>query len=165
MNDKEVPHPEGGAQANASLTSSAPYAESRFLEPWMRRVRDVDDHTLAGLLRSLVQLRRLRNAVTLGAGLLGAFVFGLLRTANPLYGVMIHVFLAFLVGLPVFAIGSLSVRRLFLRDAHAQGLSHSAGILVLTRATRRARFLAPWKRTDEHVEALLHAVRDPDRAD
>jgi hypothetical protein len=72
--------------------------------------------------------------------------------------------LAAMVGLPVFAISSLSVRRLFLREGQRHGLSRSAAMLILTRAERRARMLAPWRGTDEKIEALLRAVRDPDTA-
>jgi hypothetical protein len=137
---------------------------AQFSDPWVRRVRDIDDHTLAGLLRTLVGLRRLKLGVAALTGVLGAFVFGLLEVANPIYAMLIYGTLAAMVGLPIFAVSSLSVRRLFLREGQRHGLSRSASMLVLTRAERRARMLAPWKRDDEKVELLLRAVRDPDVA-
>ncbi len=156
------------AQALAVLdrqeTSFAPQSNSTFVEPWMRRVRDVDDDTLAGLMGQLMNLRRLRNVVAglcCGAGLL---TFGFLGSVSALYAALIYVTLAAAVGFPVFAIGSLSVRRLFLREARAQGLSRAASMLVLTRAERRARLLSPLKRHDDKLEALMQAVRDPDEA-
>lgn len=130
----------------------------------MRRVRDVDDDTLAGLLKTLVSLRRLKLAVAGGAAALGALVFGFMQIDNALYAALIYGTLAACVGLPVFATGSLAVRRLFLQEAQRQGLAHSTSTLVLTRAERRARFLAPWKGEDEKIELLLRAVRDPDMA-
>jgi hypothetical protein len=145
-------------------TSFAPQSNSTFVEPWMRRVRDVDDDTLAGLLTQLMSLRRLRNivaALCCGAGLL---TFGIIGSVSALYAILIYATLAAAVGFPVFAIGSLSVRRLFMREAQAQGLSRAAAMLVLTRAERRARLLSPVAPHEEKVEALMKAVRDPDEA-
>lgn len=142
----------------------AAHSGAQFVEPWMRRVRDVDDDTLAGLLKTLVSLRRLKLAVAGVAAVAGALLFGLLEIQNPVYAVLIYGTLAACVGLPVFATGSLAVRRLFLQEAQRQGLARSTSTLVLTRAERRARFLAPWKREDEKIELLLQAVRDPDLA-
>ena len=142
----------------------AAHQGGQFVEPWMRRVRDVDDDTLAGLLKTLVTLRRLKLAVAGGAALLGALVFGFMEIENPLYAALIYGTLATCVGLPVFAGGSLAVRRLFLQEAQRQGLAKSTSTLVLTRAERRARFLSPWTSEDEKIELLLQAVRDPDLA-
>jgi hypothetical protein len=142
----------------------AAHSGGQFIEPWMRRVRDVDDDTLAGLLKTLVGLRRLKLAVAGGAAAVGALVFGWMQIDNALYAALIYGTLAACVGLPVFATGSLAVRRLFLQEAQRQGLARSTSTLVLTRAERRARFLAPWKGEDEKIELLLRAVRDPDLA-
>ncbi|MCC7072783.1 MAG: hypothetical protein IT383_15760 [Deltaproteobacteria bacterium] len=140
----------------------APGQKGRFVEPWLIRVRDVDDHTLTGLLKTLVQLRRIRNVATAAAALGGSLVFGLLESP---YALLIHATLAAFTALPVFAMGSLAIMRLFLKDARRSGLSKSAGVLVLTRAQRRARTLAPWQGEDAAVELLRKAVRDPDTAD
>jgi hypothetical protein len=144
-------------------TSFASHSADQFREPWLRRVRDVDDDTLAGLLQQLLQLRRLRNAVAALCCAVGMGVFGLLSVGG-VYALLIYGTLAATVGMPVFAVGSLSVRRLFLRESGAQGLSTTAAMLVLTRAERRARFLAPWRSDDAKVNALLAAVREPDTA-
>ena len=142
----------------------APQSNATFVEPWLRRVRDVDDDTLAGLLSQLISLRRLRNAVAAVCCAVGMSVFGLMQGLPLAYMLLIYGVLAVTVGFPVFAIGSLSVRRLFLREAGAQGLSRAASMLVLTRAERRARLLAPWQDIDAKVDALMKAVRDPDEA-
>jgi hypothetical protein len=147
----------------AAETSFASHSSAQFREPWLRRVRDVDDDTVAGLLQQLLQLRRLRNAVAAGCSVAGMGVFGLLDVAG-LYALLIYGTLAATVGMPVFAVGSLSVRRLFLRESERQGLSNSAAMLVLTRAERRARFLAPWRSDEQKIAALLAAVREPDTA-
>lgn len=149
--------------AMARSSSFAPQSNSTFIEPWMRRVRDVDDDTLAGLLQQLVQLRRLRNVVATVCCVLGLAAFGALSTSG-LYLALIYSVLAFSVGMPVFAIGSLSVRRLFLREAAQQGLSRAASMLVLTRAERRARWMSPVSSTETKITALMQAVRDPDTA-
>lgn len=142
----------------------APQSNAAFVEPWLRRVRDVDDDTLAGLLSQLIGLRRLRNAVAAVCCVLGMSVFGVIGSAPLAWMALIYGVLAVTVGFPVFAIGSLSVRRLFLKEAQAQGLSRAASMLVLTRAERRARLLAPWQGMDKKVDALMKAVRDPDEA-
>lgn len=147
-----------------ATTSFAPSSNTAFREPWLRRVRDVDDDTLAGLLQQLLGLRRLRNAVATVCSVLGMVVFGALNT-NGLYQALLYGILAFSVGMPVFAVGSLSVRRLFLREAAQQGLSRAASMLVLTRAERRARWLLPLQAQEQAIAALMHAVRDPDTAD
>ena len=152
-----------GALALAGETSFAPHSQGQFVEPWLRRVRDVDDDTMAGLLQQLLLLRRLRNAVAFACCVVGMAIFGVLDV-HGLYAALMYGILAATVGMPVFAIGSLSVRRLFMRESMRQGLSRSASVLVLTRAERRCRLLAPWKAHDDKIEALLHAVRDPDRA-
>jgi hypothetical protein len=144
-------------------TSFASHSEGQFREPWLRRVRDVDDDTVAGLLQQLLSLRRLRNAVGAIASVAGMGIFGFLDVGG-VYALLIYGTLATAVGMPVFAVGSLSVRRLFLRESLAQGLSPAAAMLVLTRAERRARFLAPWRSNDEKIAALLEAVREPDTA-
>ncbi|MDP2341313.1 MAG: hypothetical protein Q8O67_10160 [Deltaproteobacteria bacterium] len=144
-------------------TSVAPQSQGQFVEPWHRRVREVDDDTVAGLLQQLVLLRRLRNLVAVGCCLAGMAVFGFLEV-HGLYAALIYGVLALMVGMPVFAVGSLSVRRLFLKEARRQGLSTSAAVLVLTRAERRARTLAPWRGEDKKIDELLKAVRDPDTA-
>jgi hypothetical protein len=145
-------------------TSFAPQSNATFVEPWLRRVRDVDDDTLAGLLHQLIGLRRLRNVVAAVCCAVGMSVFGALQGLPALYMLLVYAVLAVTVGFPVFAIGSLSVRRLFMREAQAQGLSRAAAILVLTRAERRARLLAPWQGTESKVDELIKAVRDPDEA-
>ena len=95
--------------------------------------------------------------------LLGLAAFGALSISG-LYLALIYSVLAFSVGMPVFAIGSLSVRRLFLREAAQQGLSRAASMLVLTRAERRARWMSPVSSTETKITALMQAVRDPDTA-
>lgn len=155
------------ADAPAAQLAELPVAAhpgGRFTEPWMRRVRDVDDDTLADLLKTLVMLRRLKLAVAAAAALAGALVWGFMDIENPLYAVLVYGTLATCVGLPVFASGSLAVRRLFLQEARRQGLARSTSTLVLTRAERRARFLSPWQSAEAKIELLLQAVRDPDRA-
>ena len=144
-------------------TPFAPHSGGQFREPWLRRVRDVDDDTVAGLLQQLLSLRRLRNTVAAIACGAGMGIFGLLDV-DGVYALLIYGTLAAAVGMPVFAIGSLSVRRLFLRESLAQGLSPAASMLVFTRAERRARFLAPWRSDDDKIAALLTAVREPDTA-
>ena len=144
-------------------TAMAPQSNCKFIEPWLRRVREVDDDTLAGLLQQLVGLRRLRNFVAVVCCAVGIGVFGVLNTSG-LYLALIYGVLAFSLGMPVFAVGSLSVRRLFLREAGQQGLSRAASMLVLTRAERRARWLLPFGSTEKKIEALMQAVRDPDTA-
>jgi hypothetical protein len=144
-------------------TSFAALSGGQFQEPWLRRVRDVDDDTVAGLLQQLLSLRRLRNSVAAVACGTGVGIFGFLQV-DGVYALLIYGTLAAALGMPVFAIGSLSVRRLFLRESLAQGLSPAASMLVLTRAERRARFLAPWRNDDEKIAALLAAVREPDTA-
>ena len=47
-----------------------------FSEPWIQRVRDIDDDTMDPLLRTLLLLRRIRWWVTTVATLFGAFRFG-----------------------------------------------------------------------------------------
>ena len=137
-------------------------SQSHFVEPWLQRVRDVDDDTMAGLLKTLVQLRRLRAGATALAAVGGTLVFGVLDTP---WALIIHATLAAFTALPVFSVGSLAIMQLFLQDARRAGLSKSAGVLVLTRAQRRARLLAPWRGDDAAVELLRRAVRDPDTAD
>jgi hypothetical protein len=141
-----------------------PFRNAQFTEPWVRRVRDVDDHVLAGLLKTLVSLRRIKFGVTGAAAVAGALVFGFLRVDNIGYAALIYGTLAACVGMPVFAGGTLAVRRLFLREAQLHGLARSTSTLILTRAERRARFLAPWKGDEERIELLLKAVREPDTA-
>ncbi|MBI1944608.1 MAG: hypothetical protein HYS27_02870 [Deltaproteobacteria bacterium] len=148
-----------------SVPAPDPFAagsKGQFVEPWLVRVRDVDDDTMAGLLKTLVQLRRIRAGATVLAALAGALVFGVLDTP---YALIIHATLAAFTALPVFSVGTLAIMRLFLKETQRSGLSKSAGVLILTRAQRRARLLAPWKGDDAAVELLFKAVRDPDTAD
>jgi hypothetical protein len=157
----------GGAEAapdDALAAPAAAHPTDRFLTPWVRRVRDVDDHLLSELLRTLVGMRRLKLAVGAAAAAAGGLLFGLLPINNPTYALLIYGTLAATVALPVIAISSLSVRNLFLREGTRNGLSRNAAMLVLTRAQRRARFLPPWNGTDEQVALLRRAVRDPDIA-
>jgi hypothetical protein len=140
------------------------HSSAQFVEPWMRRVRDVDDDTLAGLLKTLLGLRRLKWAVAGGAAVAGALLFGLLPIQDPVYAALIYGTLAGIVGLPVFAGGTLAVRRLFLQEARRQGIARSTSTLILIRAERKARFLPPWKGEDARIELLLQAVREPDTA-
>lgn len=142
----------------------AAHSGGQFVEPWMRRVRDVDDDTLAGLLKNLIALRRLKFGVAGLAAVAGAFLFGVLRVDDAVYALLIYGTLAGVFGMPVFAGGTLAVRRLFLKEAQRQGLARSTSTLVLTRAERRARFMPFWKNDDEKIELLLKAVRDPDTA-
>jgi hypothetical protein len=150
--------------ADVALTPFAAHSGGAFVEPWMRRVRDVDDDTLAGLLKTLVALRRIKLAIAVTGAVGGALLFGLLSTQNPLHAILIHLTLATFVGMPAFAGGTLAVRRLFLRESRQHGLSLSASQLVLTRAERKARFLPPWTGEEARIEVLLRAVRDPDEA-
>jgi hypothetical protein len=144
-------------------TPFAPQSQDQFIEPWHRRVRDIDDHTIAGLVQQVILLRRIRNFVAIGCCVAGMGIFGALNVSG-LYAVLIYGVLAAMVGMPVFAVGSLSVRRLFLREARRQGLSSSAAMLVLTRAERAARTLSPLLSEETKVERLLLAVREPDTA-
>jgi hypothetical protein len=149
--------------AGPQETPFAAQSQGQFIEPWHRRVRDIDDLTIAGLLQQLIVLRRMRNVVAVLCCVAGMGVFGALQIGG-LYAVLIYGILAGMVGMPVFAIGTLSVRRLFLREARDQGLSLSAGVLVLTRAEREARFMSPFLSTETKVDRLLKAVREPDTA-
>jgi hypothetical protein len=142
----------------------AAHSGQQFREPWIRRVRDVDDDTLAGLLKTLMGLRRLKFAVAGGAAAVGALLFGILRIDEAAYAALIYGTLAGVFGMPVYAGGTLAVRRLFLREAQRHGLARSTSTLVLTRAERRARLLAPWRGEEEKIDLLLKAVRDPDVA-
>ena len=137
-------------------------SKGQFVEPWLVRVRHVDDDSLAALLKTLVQLRRIRAGATVAAAICGALVFGVLDTP---YALIIHATLAAFTALPVFSVGTLAIMRLFLKETQRSGLSRSAGVLILPRAQRRARLLAPWRGDDAAVEELLKAVRDPDTAD
>lgn len=142
----------------------AAHSNGQFVEPWILRVRDVDDDMLAGLLRSLLLLRRLKFAVAAGAAVLGGLLFGVLNLDDATYALLIYATLAGVCALPVFAGGTLAVRRLFRIEAESQGIARSASTLILTRAERRARFLAPWRAEDTKIELLMEAVREPDRA-
>jgi hypothetical protein len=146
------------------VSPGAPGTRSTYLEPWMRRVREVDDATLDDLLATLVNLRRIK----LGLGALGffggMFSLGILPLESWLHMVLIYGTLAMLGTLPAMGIGSLAVRRLFLKDARSRGLSASAAMLVLTRANRKARHMLPVLGTETQVERLHEAVRDWDRA-
>lgn len=130
----------------------------------MRRVREVDDDTLANLLKTLLVLRRLKFGVAAAAAALGGLLFGVLRIDDATYALLIYATMAGVCALPVFAGGTLAVRRLFLREAQSQGLARSTSTLILTRAERRARLLAPWRAEEEKIELLLAAVREPDSA-
>ena len=162
MADDDSKH--DGNDAAREMVPFAAHSGGQFVEPWIRRVRDVDDHTLAGLLKTLVGLRRIKVAVTAVAAVAGAFVFGALHVDNPFYAALIYGTLATFVGMPVFAGGTLAVRRLFMKEARSQGLARSTSMLILTRAERRARFLPPWKGEEERIDVLLQAVRDADTA-
>jgi hypothetical protein len=150
--------------SDSSEGGLVPFRNSQFTEPWVRRVRDVDDHVLAGLLKTLVSLRRIKFGISAMAALAGACVFGFLHVENIAYAALIYGTLAACVGMPVFAGGTLAVRRMFLREAQNHGLAKSTSTLILTRAERRARFLPPWKGEDERIDTLLRAVREPDTA-
>ncbi len=150
--------------SNLPTLSSAAQSQALFVEPWYRRVRDIDDDTLAGLLKLLLQLRRMKLGVAGVGAVAGGLLFGLLQIDDPLYALLIYGTLATIMGLPLFAGGSLAVRRLFLAEGRRHGLSKSASTLILTRAERRARFLSPFKSEDARIELLLQAVREPDLA-
>jgi hypothetical protein len=144
--------------------ASAPYASQAFLEPWMRRVVEVDDETLKVLLGHLLSLRRLKAGVVVGAAVLGGLVFGVLPVDKLLHAALIYGTLAAFIALPTFAGATLAVRKLFLDEAVRSGLSRSTATLVLTRAERRARWLSLFARDEERVTKLVLAVRDPDLA-
>lgn len=146
------------------FSPGAPGTRSTYLEPWMRRVRDVDDATLDDLLATLVNLRRIKVGLGVTGFFGGMFAFGVLPLGNWLHMILIYGTLAMLGALPALGIGSLAVRRLFLKDARSRGLSPSAAMLVLTRANRKARHMLPLVRTQEQVERLHDAVRDWDEA-
>ncbi len=130
----------------------------------MRRVREVDDATLDDLLATLVNLRRIKLGLGVAGFFGGMFAFGILPLESWLHMVLIYGTLAMLGMLPAMGIGSLAVRRLFLKDATSRGLSSSAAMLVLTRANRKARHMLPLLSCDTQVERLHEAVRDWDRA-
>ncbi|HEY4221628.1 MAG TPA: hypothetical protein VGO62_09800 [Myxococcota bacterium] len=153
---------DGDETEQQGLVPFAAHSGQQFTQPWVRRVRDVDDHVLAGLLKTLVNLRRIKIGATAVAAVAGALVFGVLHVDNPFYTALIYATLAGFVGMPVFAGGTLAVRRLFLREAQTQGLARSTSTLILTRAERRARFLPPWTPEEERMDLLLQAVREPD---
>ena len=142
----------------------AAHSGSQFVDPWVRRVRDVDEDVLAGLLKTLLGLRRIKLGVSAASAIAGAFIFGVLRLDNPYYAALIYGTLAAFVSMPVFAGGTLAVRRLFLREAQSHGLARSTSTLILTRAERRARFLPPWRGEEERLALLAKAVREPDEA-
>lgn len=145
-------------------SSSAPRAGSTFVEPWVRRVREVDDATLGALMRFLLALRRIKLGVAGLASIAGASLFGVLPVDNALYATLLYGTLAATTGLPAAAIGGLAVRRLFLREARRYGLSTSTALLLLTRGERRARHLVPRLSLDGHLEPVCHAVRAWDEA-
>lgn len=146
------------------FSPGAPGTRSTYLEPWMRRVRDIDDATLDDLLATLVNLRRIKVGLGVTGFFGGMFAFGVLPLDSWLHMILIYGTLAMLGALPAMGIGSLAVRRLFLKDARSRGLSPSAAMLVLTRANRKARHMLPVVRTDAQVERLHEAVRDWDQA-
>ena len=131
----------------------------------MRRVREVDDDTLDALLDELLQLRRTKAVFTGAFFIGGAFITGVPNFSHGLVSLLVYGTLACAMGLPAMAVGSLSVRRLFLRSAQRSGLSKSAAMLAFTRAERRARTLRPFSRREDARKLLHDAVRDPDRAD
>lgn len=142
----------------------APGSGSTFTEAWIRRVADVDEATLSSLMRLLVQLRRLKHGLATLGFVIGALMFGRLNLDDPVYALLIHGTLAAIVGFPTLAIGTLTVRRLFLKEASRLGLSKSTALLVLTRAERRARFLRPLQGTEGRIRILTRAVRSWDEA-
>ncbi len=154
----------GAGEASVTEAFSAG-TNTAYSEPWLRRVRDVDDDTLDPLLRMLVLLRRIRGSVTVSALIGGALAFGIPRFDAPTGALLIYGTLALTFAMPVHAVGALAVRRLFLVESRRHGLSRSAALLLLTRAERRARHLPPFLTTATTVEKLRDAVRDPDRAD
>ena len=161
--------PPGGAQDEPPprvlpTAASAAQPGSAFLEPWMRRVAEVDDFTLGMLLRHLVMLRRLKRGVVLLASVAGGLLFGVLPVERAIHAALIYGTLAAIVALPSFAAATLAVRKLFLEEAARCGLSRSTATLVLTRAERRARFVSPLASAEERLLQLQQAVRDPDVA-
>ena len=151
--------PNGGQEALPASSACAPGAGSTFTEAWVRRVTEVDDGTLQGMMRYLVHLRRIKHALGAGAFVAGAAMFGFLPIENPVYALLIHGTLACCCGVPTLAIGSLAVRRLFLQEAQRLGLSRSTSLLLLTRAERRARYMRPFQAPEHAVRALQEAVR------
>lgn len=149
----------GALLAIPANTAFAPGSGSTFTEAWIRRVCEVDDATLSSLMRLLVQLRRMKHALAAVGFFGGALMFGKLGIADPLYAALIYGTLAAVTGLPTLAVGTLAVRRLFLKEARRLGLSRSTALLVLTRAERKARFLHPMQRTETRVAKLMRAVR------
>lgn len=151
--------PEQQADIEQALTAFAPGSRDAFLEARYRRVREVDDATMSHLLRLLLRLRRIKHVLA-GVGFLGGgLLFGVISVENPLYALLLHGTLATMVGLPTLAVGTLAVRRIFLKEAQRLGLSCSTAMLLLTRAERRARFLLRSANVDERVEELIRAVR------
>lgn len=147
-----------------AASACAPGAGSTFTEAWVRRVAEVDDGTLHGMMRYLVYLRRIKLGLGVVAFAAGAAMFGHLPIQNPIYALLIHGTLACCCGVPTLAIGSLAVRRLFLKEAERLGLSRSTSLLLLTRAERRARYMRPFQTPEKAVRVLQEAVRSWDEA-
>ncbi|MCP4498910.1 MAG: hypothetical protein GY822_02955 [Deltaproteobacteria bacterium] len=137
---------------------------SQFQEPWMHRAREVDDDTLDFLMTHLVQLHQTKYANSTFGFFGGMFLLGVPNFSHGWVSLLVYGTLAAVVGMPAFAVGSLSVRRLFLREAKEHGLSSSAAMLLLTRAERKALSLRPFLPRDKAQRLLIEAVREPDKA-
>jgi hypothetical protein len=145
-------------------TAMAPVSQSAFTEARFRRVREVDDATMAHLMRLLLRLRRIKHSLGLAGVAGGALIFGVLPIANPIYAALIYGTLAAIIGMPTFATGTLAVRRIFLKEAMRLGLSRSTAMLLLTRAEKRARWMRPFGATSQRIEQLIEAVHEWDEA-
>lgn len=152
------------AAALPAASPSAPGAGSTFSAAWVRSVAEVDDATLVSLLRHLIQLRRMKFGIAGLAFAMGAVMFGRLSVANPVYALLMYGTLGCVAALPALAVGGLTVRSLFLREAARLGLSRSTSLLLLTRAERRDRFVHPLQPTEPRVSRLMGAVREWDQA-
>jgi hypothetical protein len=152
------------SSADVTENAMAIHPQASFDAPRVNRVHEVEDETLASLMKWLLSLRRMKNAVALSAFGFGAFLCGFIETDRLLYTALIYATMGGVTLMPALAIGSLGVRRLFLKEARAMGLSRSTALLLLTRAERRARTLSPFVSGEEKLKALGEAVRQWDEA-
>ena len=146
------------------MLPTAPGPRGAFVDPWFRRVCEVDAGTLEELVRDLVHLRRIKFGIATLMFVGGACMFGGLQVDNLAYRALIHGTLACIVGMPALATGSLAVRHLFLKAAGRHGLSRTSSMLILTRAERTARHLPPLLGIDDLVQRICEEVRDWDKA-
>lgn len=143
--------------------SAAAPAANRYAQAWFQRVREVDDGTVALLCRSLVQMRRIKRALSSAGFVAGAFLFGAPNLDHGIYSLLIYGTLSCAIGFPVMAASTLAVRLRLIAEAKRHGLTTSAALLLMTRAERCARHLSITLGADEATAALVEAVREPDR--